>query len=113
MKAESFLSFLAGAAAGTVLGILFAPAPGNETREKLKKAAEEGYDEAKDIAGDVAHDVHVRARYARREMNALKKTVSEQAGSLKDDVKSKILEQLDKLEQALSAGEEETVDEQA
>ena len=113
MKAESFLSFLAGAAAGTVLGILFAPAPGNETREKLKKAAEEGYDEAKDIAGDVAHDVHVRARYARREMKALKKTVSEQAGSLKDDVKSKILEQLDKLEKALSAGEEETVDEQA
>ena len=113
MKAETFFSFLAGAAAGAILGVLFAPAPGEETREKVKKAAAEGYDEAKDIAEDVAHDVHVRARYARREMNALKKTVAEQAGSMKEDVKSKILEQLEKLESALSKGEEDTVDEQA
>ena len=113
MKAESFFSFAVGALAGAVVGILFAPAKGEETREVLRKAAEEGYDQAKDIAGDVAHDAHVRARYARREFNSLKKTLSEQGSSLKDDVKAKILEQLDKLEKALSNEEaQEAADEQ-
>lgn len=48
---EVTLSFLLGGIIGAGLGILFAPAPGKETREKLKDTAEkmrdsvlEGYD---------------------------------------------------------------------
>ena len=71
-------ALIAGAATGAVLGILFAPDKGEETREKIKKAASEGYDSLKDITEEKAHELHVRARYARKEMNALKKTLREQ-----------------------------------
>lgn len=36
---ETFVSFVIGAATGFVLGILFAPASGKETREKIKAEA--------------------------------------------------------------------------
>ena len=36
---ELALSFLAGAATGFILGVLFAPASGKETREKIKEGA--------------------------------------------------------------------------
>lgn len=39
-------AFAAGAAAGALLGILFAPAKGSDTREKIK-------DKAKKITGDL------------------------------------------------------------
>ena len=77
MKSNSLFALLAGAAAGLTLGVLFAPDKGEETRAKIKKAAENGYDDLKEITEETAHDLHVRARYARREMNALKKTLSE------------------------------------
>ena len=52
--------------------------------------------------------------YTRKEMNALKKTLAEQGASFKDDARAKILEQLDRLEKALSRDEaQEDVDEQA
>lgn len=38
----SVLWFLAGLGVGAVVGILYAPRPGNETREALRSKAEEG-----------------------------------------------------------------------
>lgn len=47
----SLLTFMAGAATGVIVGILFAPASGKETRKKIKdqaaktgEAAKEGYE---------------------------------------------------------------------
>ncbi len=90
------MALLAGAAAGVALGVLFAPEKGEVTRAKIK-----------DFAEDTAHDIHVRARHARREMNELKKTLAEQGAELKEDARDKILEQLQKLEKALARAEEE------
>jgi hypothetical protein len=49
---KTFMSFITGAAIGALLGVLFAPKPGKETREelgeylqKLAEEAREGYDE--------------------------------------------------------------------
>ena len=110
MKTESVLGFLAGAAVGALAGILFAPAAGDETRKKIMEAASEGYDEAVEGAQVLGHKAHVRYRYARREMNALKKTLMEQGGELKEEVRQAIMEKLDKLEKSLSR--EEGIDEQ-
>lgn len=110
MKTESLFGFLAGATLGALAGILFAPATGDETRKKIMDAASEGYDEAVEGAQVLGHKAHVRYRYARREMNALKKTLMEQGGELKEEVRQAIMEKLEKLEKSLSR--EEGVDEQ-
>lgn len=114
MKTESFLGFVAGAALGALAGVLFAPAAGDETRKKIMEAASEGYDQAKEGAEDLGHKAHVRYRYARKEMNALKKTLQEQGEDLKEEVRKALLEKLEKLEKTLSREEEEAagVDEQ-
>jgi gas vesicle protein len=110
MKTESFLGFLAGAAVGALAGILFAPATGEETRKKIMEAASEGYDQAKEGAEELSHKAEVRYRYARREMNALKKTLMEQGAELKEEARKTLMEKLDKLEKTLTKDEE--VDEQ-
>jgi gas vesicle protein len=45
MKSAPLLGFIAGIAAGSVLGILFAPEKGTKTRRKLKDKASELSDE--------------------------------------------------------------------
>ncbi len=44
MKSNGLISFLAGITAGAVIGVLFAPASGKETRKKLKKKGAEARD---------------------------------------------------------------------
>ena len=112
MKTESVLGFVAGAALGALAGILFAPASGEETRKKVMEAASEGYDQAREGAEELGHKAHVRYRYARKEMNALKKTLTEQGGELKEEARKVIMEKLDQLEKYLAREEEPEVDDQ-
>ena len=107
MKAESLLGFITGAALGVCAGILVAPEKGEVTRKKLMDAAEEGYDNAVESAGELAHEAHVRYRYARREANKLKKTLMEQGAELKEEARKAILDQLAKLEEYLAQAEKE------
>ena len=102
MKSESLFGFIAGATLGALAGILFAPDKGEETRRKFMEAASEGYDEAKEELGELAHDASVRYRYARIEAKKLKKTLQEQGGELKEEARKAILAQLERLEAALS-----------
>ena len=58
---NGFLWFLTGLGIGAVVGLLYAPQPGTETREILMAKAEEGSDylrkrarEAREQAGDLA-----------------------------------------------------------
>ena len=112
MKTESFFGFVAGAALGALAGILFAPATGEETRKKIMDAAAEGYDQAKEGAEVLGHKAHVRYRYARKEVNALKKSLLEQGGELKEEVRKTLMEKLEKLEQMLGPDQEPEVDDQ-
>lgn len=90
MKGDSLFAFVAGAAAGLTLGLLFAPEKGEDTRRKLKETV-----------GDAVDSARARARLARMELDDLKAVLKDQAEDLKDDVRMKIFERLEKLESAL------------
>ena len=90
MKSDSLFAFIAGTAAGLTLGLLFAPEKGEETRRKLKETV-----------GDTADSAKARARLARMELNDLKADLQDQAEDLKEDVRMKIFERLEKLESAI------------
>ena len=47
MDKNPIFAFLAGAAAGAVVALLFAPDKGSETRSKISRKAEEGLEAAK------------------------------------------------------------------
>lgn len=47
MKANSFFALLTGLAAGAVMGVLMAPAKGEESRRKVKDAAGKALDSVK------------------------------------------------------------------
>lgn len=90
MKGDSLFAFVAGAAAGLTLGLLFAPEKGEDTRRKLKETV-----------GDAVDSARARARLARMELDDLKAELKDQAEDLKDDVRMKFFERLEKLESAL------------
>ena len=48
-----FIGFIAGVAVGLAIGFLYAPRPGEETRELLKKKAEETLEKMKVTAAEV------------------------------------------------------------
>lgn len=90
MKGDSLFAFIAGAAAGLTLGLLFAPEKGEDTRRKIKETV-----------GDAADSAKARARLARMELNDLRAELKDQAEDLKEDVRMKIFERLEKLESAI------------
>ena len=100
MKDNSLLSFITGAAVGAALGILFAPEKGEVTRRKIKNAAQDGCDLARG-AYETAAD---KMAAAKSDVSALKELLSAEGSEMKESVKTKIYEQLDKLEKALSSG---------
>jgi gas vesicle protein len=81
---SGFLWFLAGLGIGAAVGILYAPGTGDETRQKIRDAAEQGRDAVAD-----------RARQAR-----------EQAGTWVDRGRDYIAQQKDQFRSAVDAGKQ-------
>lgn len=94
MKTKSFFSLLAGLAAGAALGVLYAPDKGSNTRARVKKAAEDGL-------GDFGEKAAAKEEEAEKSLKSLKETLREKGNEIKEGTRQLLLEQLDRLENAL------------
>ena len=90
MKGDALFAFIAGAAAGLTLGLLFAPDKGEETRRKLRETA-----------GDAADEAKSRARLAKAEFDEIKAELKDRTEDLREDARMRIYERLEKLESAI------------
>lgn len=79
---EVTLSFLVGAATGFILGILFAPASGEETRKKIQEHASKTGEAAKGTYDRIAHE-------AEKGIKVVKEKTTEGIETIKDFVEKK------------------------
>ena len=66
-KSKVFLAFLGGAAAGAVLGILFASGKGSEMRKKVTDKARDLADSILEKAEEIVNEAETAAKKARSE----------------------------------------------
>jgi gas vesicle protein len=95
---DTLASFLVGAAAGFVLGVLFAPASGAETRKKIKDQAVKTSDAAKDGYDKIAKE-------AEKGIRVVKEKTNEGIEAIKDFIEKKKEEYLKKPAGFTSEGE--------
>ena len=103
---KSFLSILAGLAAGAAIGILYAPDKGWKTRARVKKAAANGYEDLKENLGDLGTKVDEKTAEAKETINNLRDTLREKGSEIKEGTRKLLVEQLERLENALKQAEE-------
>ena len=103
---KSFLSILAGLAAGAAIGILYAPDKGWKTRARVKKAAANGYEDLKENLGDLGTKVDEKTAEAKETINSLRDTLREKGSEIKEGTRKLLVEQLERLEKALKQAEE-------
>ena len=96
---EITLSFLLGTATGFILGVLFAPASGEETRKKVQDQALKSGKKIKESYEHVSKE-------AEKGINIVKEKTSEGIGAIKDFVERK-KEELSKKKQEPINKEEE------
>jgi len=75
---EVLVSFLIGATAGFVLGILFAPAAGKDTRKKIGDEIDKGKEKAKDGLEKGIHTVREKTEEG---IDAIKEFVEKKKGT--------------------------------
>lgn len=103
---KSFLSILAGLAAGAAIGILYAPDKGWKTRARVKKAAANGYEGLKENLGDLGTKVDEKTAEAKETIKNLRDTLREKGSEIKEGTRKLLVEQLERLENALKQAEE-------
>jgi gas vesicle protein len=83
---KALFSFLTGIAIGSVLGILFAPDKGIETRGKIKRKSEE-------LTKDVTHSLSQQVENIKQHINDFISEMRTKYGHLESEVKQKAREQ--------------------
>lgn len=105
-NSKSFFTLLAGLAAGAAFGILYAPDKGWKTRARVKKAAENGYDDLKENLGDLGAKVDEKTAEAKDSIKSIRETLREKGAEIKEGTRDMLIKQLERLENALKQAEE-------
>ncbi len=92
---DSLLTFMAGATTGFILGILFAPASGKETRKKIKDQAAKTGEAAKESYEKIAKE-------AEKSMRLVKEKTGESVDAIRDFIEKKREEFKNKAEEEKS-----------
>lgn len=79
---DSLLTFMAGAVTGVIVGILFAPASGKETRKKIKEQAAKTGEAAKDGYEKIAKE-------AEKGIRMVKEKTGEGVDTIRDFIEKK------------------------
>ena len=103
---KSFLSLLAGLAAGAAIGLLYAPDKGWKTRARVKRAAANGFEDLKENLGDLGTKVEEKTGEAKETIKNLRDTLREKGAEIKEGTRDMLLKQLERLENALKQAEE-------
>lgn len=94
---EVTLSFLVGAATGFVLGVLFAPASGEETRKKIQDGATKTAEKAKESYEKVAREAEKGIRVVREKTSEGIDAIKEFVEKKKEEISKKPPEELPKM----------------
>ena len=105
-SSKSIFSLPAGLAAGAAFGILYAPDKGWKTRARVKKAAENGYEDLKENLGDLGTKVDAKTAQAKASLKDIRETLRSKGAEIKEDTRDMLLKQLERLENALKQAEE-------
>ena len=105
-NSKSFFTLLAGLAAGAAFGILYAPDKGWKTRARVKKAAENGYEDLKENLGDLGAKVDEKTAEAKDSIKNTRETLREKGAEIKEGTRDMLIKQLERLENALKKAEE-------
>jgi len=79
-SSKVIIALAAGVAVGGILGLLFAPAKGSETREKIKSKA-----------SDLADNVKDRMAQGKEKLADLKSDLEDQLGKVNQKIKEKFV----------------------
>jgi len=87
---EVTLSFLIGAAAGFVLGVMFAPASGTETRKKIQDGAVKTGEKAKESYDKIAKEAEKGIQMVKEKTTEGVTTIKDFVDKKKDEIAKKV-----------------------
>lgn len=94
-QSNAWIAFLAGAAAGAVLGILYAPDTGKNTRDKLSYQLSKYKEELEKMVNDLIDGKNLPFNEAKSEGNKVISDAKNKAENLLSDV-NKLIEQINR-----------------
>ena len=85
-SSNTFLAFLAGATTGALLGILYAPDKGSNTRDRLSYTLDKYKEKLEDLLDDIINGRHEAASLAKSKGERVVSDAKEKAEKLLHDV---------------------------
>jgi gas vesicle protein len=85
-NSDSLIAFLAGAVTGVILGVLYAPDKGKNTRDKLSFQLEKYREQLKEVLNDFLHEKEPTETAAKTEGQKIVNEAKDKAEKLLEDV---------------------------